>query len=102
MRTVYDEDGAVFALKCFEADEDDETLAVETLREISTLRLMRGKVGHAGIVRMIDVIEHEGEVCMVMPKYPCNLTEAVELYLDDEAGRNNFRSIGQAVVGEMA
>ncbi len=31
-----------------------------------------------------------------------NLTEAVELYLDDEAGRNNFRSIGQAVVGEMA
>ncbi len=31
MRTVYDEDGAVFALKCFEADEDDETLAVETL-----------------------------------------------------------------------
>ena len=78
MRTVYDEDGAVFALKCFEADEDDETLAVETLREISTLRLMRGKVGHAGIVRMIDVIAHEGEVCMVMPKYPCNLTEAVE------------------------
>ena len=31
-----------------------------------------------------------------------NLTEAVELYLDDEMGRENFRSIGQTVVGEMA
>jgi serine/threonine protein kinase len=64
--------------KTFEADEDDETLATETLREISALRLMRGKNGHPGILRMLDVIEHEGEVCMVMAKYPCNLTEAVE------------------------
>ena len=31
-----------------------------------------------------------------------NLTEAVELYLNDEMGRENFRSIGQTVVGEMA
>ena len=47
--------------KTFEADEDDETLATETLREISALRLMRGKNGHSGILRMLDVIEHEGE-----------------------------------------
>ena len=70
--------GQVFALKTFEADEDDETLAEETLREISALRLMRGKNGHPGVLRMLDVIEHEGELCMVMPKYPCNLTEAVQ------------------------
>ena len=64
--------------KTFEADEDDETLATETLREISALRLMRGKNGHPGILRMLDVIEHEGEICMIMHKYPCNLTDAVQ------------------------
>lgn len=46
--------------KTFEANEDDETLASETLREISALRLMRGKNGNAGILRLLDVIEHEG------------------------------------------
>lgn len=64
--------------KQFEADEDNDTLAAETLREISALRLMRGKNGNAGVLRMLDVIEHEGEVCLVMAKYPCNLTEATE------------------------
>ena len=33
---VYDDDGAVFAMKNFEADENDESLAVETLRASTT------------------------------------------------------------------
>ena len=61
---------------------------METLREISALRLMRGKNGHPGVLRMLDVIEHDGEICMVMPKYPCNLTDAVK---GNAVGKNKLK-----------
>jgi serine/threonine protein kinase len=78
VRTVYDDDGQVFALKCFEPEEDDGTLASETIREISVLRCMRGKLGHPNVLAMLDIMEVDEDVGMVMPKLSMNLTDAIE------------------------
>eukprot|EP01052_Picozoa_sp_SAG31_P009591 SAG31_NODE_507_length_14746_cov_5.682119_4_plen_439_part_00 len=75
--TVYDDDGKVYAMKNFEADENDDSLASETLREISTLRLLRRHaVAGRGLLRMDDICVVDDEICMVMPKLSCNLLDA--------------------------
>ena len=88
VRTVYDDDGKVYALKIFEEDEDDGTLASETVREISVLRCMRGGRGHANVLSMVDVLEMDGEICMVMPKLSMNLTDATE---GNALGKNKLK-----------
>ncbi len=73
----YDDDGKVFAMKSFEPDEDDGTLALETLRELAMLRLMQGSNQHPNIVGLTDLCEVEDELCMVMPKFTCDLKGAI-------------------------
>ncbi len=74
--TVYDDEGREFAFKMFANDEDDDTLDLGTLREVSALRVLRAGNGHAGLVPMHDVQppgdetkSGEGMLCMAMPKY---------------------------------
>ena len=73
--SVYDDEGQAHALKIFEEDEDDETLDLSTLRELSILRVLRNGNGHPGIIPMIDVQAAEaggsgdGKIGMVMPMY---------------------------------
>ena len=80
---VYDEDGGVYAMKTFEADEEDQTLALETLRELAMLRMMHGANAHPNIVDMTDLTmvpgdeSGEDELCMVMPKFACDLKGAM-------------------------
>ena len=74
--------------KTFEEDEDDETLASETIREISCMRLMLGRNGHPGVLAMQDVLQIDGEICMVMPKLPLNLTEAT---IGKALGKNKLK-----------
>lgn len=92
--TVYNDDGEEFALKLFEPDEeddnDDETLELGALLEISILRLLRGANGHTNIVPLVDIQGNEGEdedegagtggcLGMAMPLYPLgNLNHAIE------------------------
>lgn len=73
----YDDDGKVFAMKSFKPDEDDGTLALETLRELAMLRLMQGPNQHPNIVGLTDLCEVEDELCMVMPKFTCDLKGAI-------------------------
>ena len=73
--SVYSDDGTAYALKIFEDDEDDETLDLATLRELSILRVLREDNGHPGIIPMIDVLPPPpnqatgGKIGMVMPMY---------------------------------
>eukprot|EP00501_MAST-03F_sp_TOSAG23-6_P001110 GSMAST32.ASY1.ANO1.1153.1 assembled CDS len=75
---VYDDDGAVFAMKTFEPDEEDETTALETFRELAMLRILSGENAHPNIVGMSDLCVIEGELCMVMPKFVCDLKGAIQ------------------------
>ena len=67
--------GEEFALKSFDPDEENDTLELGTLREVSILRLLREENGHPNIVSLVDVqTEYEGEYsnggfCMIMPLY---------------------------------
>ena len=85
---VYDEDGGVYAMKTFEADEEDQTLALETLRELAMLRMMHGANAHPNIVDMTDLTmvpndeSGEDELCMVMPKFACDLKGAMGEAMD--------------------
>lgn len=73
--TVYNDSGDELALKIFEEDEENETMELGTLREISILRLLRCSNGHPNIVELVDVQaagEEEcgnGNLCMAMPLY---------------------------------
>ena len=73
--TVYSDEGTPFALKIFDPDEDDGTLDLGTLRELSILRVLRGTNGHPGIIQMVDVLPPSpnastgGKIGMVMPMY---------------------------------
>lgn len=77
VRSVYDDEGACYALKTFDAAEDG-TLASETIREVSALRAMIG--AHPNVLSIADaVVSPAGEVTMAMPVLAGgNLTEAVE------------------------
>ena len=70
---MFDDDGNEFALKVFDADEEEGgTIDIATLREISVLRLLRGDAnGHPSILQLHDVttLEESGELCMAMPVY---------------------------------
>ena len=105
--TVYNDDGAEFAMKLFVGDDDDDnddnndndnrdtTVDVGALVEISVLRLLRDDNGHANIVALADVTgehddddEEEGAGAgtagcwgMTMPLYPLGSLE--DALLDD-------------------
>ena len=78
VRRVFNDDGKEFALKVFEADEDDGTIDLATLREISALRLLRGETnGHPYLLQLADVVWiDDGDLCMAMPVYPGGDLEA--------------------------
>eukprot|EP00924_Labyrinthula_sp_SR-Ha-C_P015559 maker-scaffold_4-snap-gene-3.6-mRNA-1 protein AED:0.18 eAED:0.19 QI:0/0/0/1/1/1/2/0/399 len=77
--TVYDVEGNCFAMKVFEADEYDETIAKETVREISVLRLLRTVSEKTGIILLHDIMINEyGEFCAIIPKLSLNLSQAIE------------------------
>lgn len=85
VKMVYDDEGQQFALKSFDRNEDDDTLDVGTLREISILRRvgrMRGGRGHPNVMRVVDVFVAEEDfdfkLCMVMPKMNLVLSGAIE------------------------
>ena len=79
--TVYDDDGAVWAAKVFEPEDEEEEwdeeasewdargadagMAIGAVREMSMLRLLNG--AHPNVMRMADVSIFEGEICMIMP-----------------------------------
>ena len=73
--TVYNDAGEEFALKSFDPDEDNGTLELGTLREVSILRLLREENGHPNIVSLVDVQTEgeeeysDGSFCMTMPLY---------------------------------
>eukprot|EP00941_MAST-03F_sp_MAST-3F-sp1_P005365 g5365.t1 len=75
---VYDDDGVVFAMKTFEPDEEDESIAVETFRELAMLRILSGENAHENIVTMIDLTMIEDEICMIMPKFLCDLKGLIQ------------------------
>ena len=81
--SVYSDDGSPAALKIFEDDEDDETLDLATLRELSILRVLRESNGHPGIIPMIDVLPPNqatgGKIGMVMPYV--NVTKTIVMSL---------------------
>jgi len=67
--------GDELALKVFEAEED-ETLELGTMREISILRILRGSNTHPNIVELLDIQDAgeegdcgDGNICMAMPLY---------------------------------
>ena len=73
---VYNDAGDEMALKMFESDENNETLELGTLRELSILRLIRGSNSHPNIVEMVDIMEPgeegdctDGNLCMAMPLF---------------------------------
>lgn len=94
--TVYNDDGEEFAMKLFapednDGEDEDETLEVGALLEISILRLLRGSNGHPNIIPLADIQcpeadeeEEEGAgtagcLGMAMPLYPLgSLHQAVQ------------------------
>tara|TARA_R110002050_G_scaffold267802_2_gene409541 strand:+ start:382 stop:843 length:462 start_codon:yes stop_codon:yes gene_type:complete len=98
--TVYDDDGAVFALKKFaeeedvidedeyEEDEDDDRdqpgIDLGTLREISSLRML-SKIRETDtvsapsvIMPLHDICSFDGSLAMIMPKMKCPLDKAIQ------------------------
>ena len=74
--TVYNDAGDELALKMFDCDENNETLELGTLRELSILRLLRESNSHPNIVEMVDIMEPgeegdctDGNLCMAMPLF---------------------------------
>lgn len=62
--TVYNNDGEPYAMKLFyeeEEDNEDNTMEVGALVEISMLRLLREQNGHFNLIQMIDVRGAAGE-----------------------------------------
>jgi phosphorylase kinase gamma subunit len=101
VNTVYNDDGEMFAMKSFDVEkeeigndntDDDEdaeeivygTCELGTLREISVLRMFANIqptdkiVSHPGIMPMYDATPMRDTVCIIMPKYACNLTRAIQ------------------------
>lgn len=90
VHTVYDDNGEMFALKEFEPTDDDDSmcgsLSLGTLREISVLRMFSSirpeekNRGHVNIMSVHDICisDFNHTLCMVMPKYTCNLTKAIK------------------------
>lgn len=76
--TVYDEDGAEWAAKCFD-ENIDGTIDFSTLREVSLLALLRREdVQHPNIVKLHDMCWIEGSLCQIMPRYPQSLAAAID------------------------
>ena len=77
---VYDDDGNSFALKTFEENEEDGSIDIGTLREMSILRLLREDLAHTGIIQAHDfyISEIDSAVCMVMPKAVGSLEDVLQ------------------------
>jgi len=84
VRIVYDEHGKEWALKVFENNDDDGTMDLGAIREISVLNRIikiRGGKAHPHIMKIHEVFVGEEDVdfnlCMVMPKYTTTLGKAI-------------------------
>lgn len=53
--TVYNDNGEEYALKLFAKEEETDPIDLGALREISCLRLLRGKNRHDNIISLVDV-----------------------------------------------
>ena len=83
---VYNDDADEYAAKVFrpdpeehedeDEDEVDSGVDVGALRELSVLRLLNG--AHPNVMRVVDVSELDGELCMIMPKAAGDLSAAIE------------------------
>ena len=74
---VYDNDGKQYVMKTFE-EEEDETLSIDSLRELSMLRILEGNNSHPNIIRIKTIINQEDGPKMIMPKYCCDLKSAIQ------------------------
>ena len=75
--TVYDNNGNQFALKLFDKNEEDETLDLSTMREISMMRILRNNNGYEGILQIKDIINQNGLLGIIMPKFNFNLQDSI-------------------------
>jgi serine/threonine protein kinase len=74
---VYDNDGKKYVMKTFE-EEEDETLSIDSLRELSMLRILEGGNAHPNIVQMKTIVNSEDGPKVVMPQYCCDLKSAIQ------------------------
>ena len=65
---VYDDNGNEFVMKKFEED-DDETISLDALREMSMFRLLSGNNSHPNIVTMHSMDVNSNYTKVIMPKY---------------------------------
>jgi len=80
---VYNDEGAEFAQKTFEEDEDDEdyngSLDVGVFRELSTLRLlMAPNCTHPNVLVIHDVTYVDDALNLIMPKFMMDLSSAIK------------------------
>ena len=61
----------------FDEDEEDASIDVGVLREVSMLRMLNGT--HPNVMKLIDMSELEGSLCMIMPKLAGDLTHAIKV-----------------------
>ncbi|KAL7538962.1 hypothetical protein ACHAXR_008917 [Thalassiosira sp. AJA248-18] len=104
--------GDEMALKVFEADEDNETMELGTLREVSILRILRCDNAHPNIVQLVDIQEAgeegdcgNGNLCMAMPLYRLgDLKGAVKkgIVLTGGAGRRQRVDIAHGLLSAVA
>lgn len=108
---VYNDAGDELALKMFECDENNETLELGTLRELSILRLLRGSNSHPNIVEMVDVMEPgeegdctNGNLCMAMSRYRIDMKRAIKtgVLLPGAAGRKQRIHIAHGLLSAVA
>jgi len=74
---VYDDNGNEFVMKRFEEDED-ETLSLDALREMSMFRLLGGNHSHPNIIKMYSMHLDNDSAEVIMPKYSYNLRCAIQ------------------------
>lgn len=110
---VYNDAGEELALKMFDVDENNGTLELGTLRELSILRLIRGANRHPNIVEMVDVMEPgdeegdctDGNLCMAMPLFRMgDLKRAIKkgIILHGAAGRTQRVHIAHGLLSAVA
>jgi len=108
---VYNDAGEELALKMFECDENNETLELGTLRELSILRLLRGSNSHPNIVEMVDIMEPgeegdctNGNLCMAMPLFRMDMRRAVKtgVVSPGAAGRKQRVHIAHGLLSAVA
>jgi serine/threonine protein kinase len=76
---AYDDDsGNEVAAKAFDCDEDDGSMTTETIREISSLRILEGS---PCIINLLDVVFELSDLCattLILPLYTWTMSDAIE------------------------